>query len=245
MKKNFFPCLLLSGAMLLSLTACGGDDTQTTPTPDAEVTATPEIEATATPDITVPDESETPDDTLPDESETPAVETTPEATPEVSEKPAATPAPSEKPAETPAPTEKPAETPTPSAPAVENNATAAEVYTAVFAAANGAADFEVTDMIDTFYSVSLDDLADAVYYMPMTSANVEEIFIARVQSGKLSAVKSACEERLEQLKADAELYVATGAYVANAQIVTEGDWIMLCVCPDADAAVSAFRDSVK
>lgn len=235
MKKNLFPCLLLSGAMLLTLTACGGD-TQTTPTP--EVTVTPEIEATATPDITVPAESEVPDDTLPDESETPEVEVTPEATPEVSETPAATPAPSEKPAETPAPT------PTPEAPAAKAP-TAAEVYSSVFASANGAADFEVTDMIDTFYAVSLDDLADAVYYMPMTSANVEEIFIARVQSGKLSAVKTACEERLEQLKADAELYVASGVYVANAQIVTEGDWIMLCVCPDSDAAVSAFRDSVK
>lgn len=115
----------------------------------------------------------------------------------------------------------------------------------MFAAGGGAADFEVSDMIDSFYSVSMDDLVDGVFYMPMTSANVEEILIAHVKSGAMDSFKTACAERLEQLKSEAETYPVAGAYVANAQIVTEGNWIMLCICPDTDAAVTAFRNCVK
>ena len=123
--------------------------------------------------------------------------------------------------------------------------TAADVYGKVFAAADSTASMEASFVLEDFYALSESDLEDFVLYMPEMSTNIEEIFIAKVKSGKLDAVKAACAERQEAMAADAALYPATGAYVESYQLVTEGDWVLFCVCGDPAGAVTAFRDALK
>ena len=133
--------------------------------------------------------------------------------------------------------------PTPEAPA--KAVTAADVYGKVFAVADSAASMEASFVLEDFYTISESDLEDFVLYMPEMSTNIEEIFIAKVKSGKLDSVKAACEERQGMMAADAALYPATGGYVASYQLVTEGDWILFCICGNPDSAVTAFRDALK
>lgn len=123
--------------------------------------------------------------------------------------------------------------------------TAADVYGKVFAVADSVASMEVSFVLEDFYAISASDLEDFVLYMPEMSTNIQEIFIAKVKSGKLDSVKAACEERQQAMAADAALYPATGGYVESYQLVTEGDWLLFCVCGSPDSAVAAFRDALK
>ena len=132
---------------------------------------------------------------------------------------------------------------TPEAPAAA--VTAGSVYDKVFAVANSAASMEASFVLEDFYTISESDLEDFVLYMPEMSTSIEEIFIAKVKSGKLDAVKAACEARQQVMAADAALYPATGGYVESYQLVTEGDWLLFCVCGSPDSAVTAFRDALK
>ena len=133
--------------------------------------------------------------------------------------------------------------PTPEAPA--KAVTAADVYGKVFAVADSAAAMEASFVLEDFYTISESDLEDFVLYIPETSTTIEEIFIAKVKSGKMDSVKAACEERQGMMAEDAALYPATGGYVASYQLVTEGDWLLFCVCGSPDSAVTAFRDALK
>lgn len=127
---------------------------------------------------------------------------------------------------------------------IDKSPTAAEVYTAVSAAAGGtSATTNLTDSLDSFYDIQTSDLEDYVLYIPAISTTLEEIFVARVKPGKMDAVKSACQGRLQSLQEDAEIYPDTGAYVAEAKLVTNGNWVMLCVVPNASGAVDAFQSN--
>ena len=95
--------------------------------------------------------------------------------------------------------------------------------------------------LEEFYNLSASDLEDFVFYMPDMSATTEEIFIARVKSGKLDAVKSACQSRQQGMKEDAAIYPSAAAYVESSQIVTNGDWILFVVVAEPDSAVTAFN----
>ncbi len=100
--------------------------------------------------------------------------------------------------------------------------------------------------LDSYYPALTEaDFADFVLYVPEASANIEEILVAKVAAGKLDAVKKACESRIQGIKADAEQYAATGAYVDSYKLVTEGDWLLFCVCEKPADAVKAFQDAVK
>lgn len=139
-------------------------------------------------------------------------------------------------------------TPSSSAPAnatpVDKAPSAAEVYTTVSAAAGGtSATTNFTDSLDSFYDIQTSDLEDFVLYIPAISTTLEEIFVARVKPGKMDAVKSACQSRLQSLQENAEFYPDTGAYVSEAKLVTSGNWVMLCVVPNASGAVNAFQNS--
>ena len=95
--------------------------------------------------------------------------------------------------------------------------------------------------LEDFYSLSASDLEDFVFYMPDMSATTEEIFIAKVKSGKLDAVKSACQSRQQDLKDNGSMYPSAAVYVEASQIVTNGDWILFVVVAEPSAAVSAFN----
>ncbi len=99
--------------------------------------------------------------------------------------------------------------------------------------------------LDAYYNITAGDLEDFVLYMPDMSANIEEIFIAKVKSGKLDAVKAACEGRQKGMAEDAAFYPDTGTYVDSYQLVVSGDWVLFCVCENPDDAVTAFNDCTK
>lgn len=123
--------------------------------------------------------------------------------------------------------------------------TAEEVMAAVSAVAGGSAMEDFSFAVSEFYGDSEDNAEEFALYMPSMSSNIEEIFIARVKSGKMDDVKAACESRQKGMAEDAALYPDTGTYVSNYKLVTEGDWILFCVCENPDRAVEAFQNSIK
>jgi len=225
MDKNRFPALVLAGALTLTLAACGGKPAET-PTPAP--TDTPAISESAEPSVE------------PTESTEPAPTPTETVEVEPVESDAAAPTPGTvqvSPIVTPAPSAEPTAEP--------STLTAADVYAAVSAKAGGSAMVDSSFALDAYYNITADDLEDFVLYMPDMSANIEEIFIAKVKSGKLDAVKAACESRQKGMAEDAETYPATGAYVDSYKLVTNGDWVLFCVCENPDSAVTAFNDCTK
>lgn len=236
MKKRL-TALALTLCLAAGLCACAAGEPAPSdaPAPSPEVTATPEAE-------TLPEAEH---DTLPAGSEAPAQsgeagETNSGAAPG-SDAPAAEPSPT--PDLMAGPTAPPSQAPGEEAPA--KAVTAADVYAAVSAAAGVSYD-NSTDYIDSFYTtLDTGDLSDYVFYMPAMSGQIEEIFLARVSAGKLDAVKAACLDRQKAMAEDAAFYGATGAYVDSYQLVTQGDWVLFCVCEKAADAVSAFQDAAK
>lgn len=241
--KQRITALLLALGLTAGLAACSPKapvpDETVSPSPDATEMVSPTPDVTPDPDPTEGVSTQQPDVTeLPDKGTPP---------PEVTSVPIGDPT---APPDTAQPTPTPAETPAPEpaepsdTPSIANSA--GEVYAAVAkSAGDTTATMDASSVMENFYDLSADDLEDYVLYIPELSANIEEIFIVRAKPGKASAVKSACESRLAQLQEDAELYPATGAYVADYKLVTEGDWVLFCVCPDASGAVKAFQNSVK
>lgn len=100
-------------------------------------------------------------------------------------------------------------------------------------------------MVEEYYEGCEAEAADLAFYMPGESAVREEIFVARASGGAMDALKTICQARQADLEAEAKEYPAVGAYVKNARLVVEGDWLLFCVCADPDGAVEAFRNSVK
>lgn len=217
MKKYItLSALALTGAMIL--TACGPKEPDPTPTP--EITETPGVVESVQPTET-PEVSAEPQPTESASAVTPPAETD-------GVKPVETQTP------TPEPTAAPSEAP-------EASLTAADIYAKVSAVAGGNPMSDVGFALEDFYSLSASDLEDFVFYMPDMSATTEEIFIAKVKSGKLDAVKSACQSRQQDLKDNGSMYPSAAVYVEASQIVTNGDWILFVVVAEPSAAVSAFN----
>lgn len=237
--KHRVLALGLSFCLLTGLAACGGGkDGDVTPTPDPSQAVTDAPEGTLEPSATpIPDKG-TPAPSEPAEASPSA--TPDEESPAPSAKPSATPKPSAEP--TPAPTAEPEPSDTPSIaiPA------ASTVYDAVVkAAGDTTATMDASSVLDTFYSLSAGDVEDFAFYMPEFSTYTEEFFIARAKAGQVDSVKAACQSRLDGLKENGATYPATAIYLDSARIVTQGDWVMLCICPDVSGAVSAFQSAVK
>lgn len=242
MKQRITASLLALG-LTVGLAACAPKapvpDETVSPSPDPTEMVSPSPDVTPDPDPTEGVSTQQPDVTeLPDKGTPP---------PEVTSAPIGDPT---APPDTAQPTPTPAETPAPDpaepsdTPSIANSA--ANVYAAVAkSAGDTTATMDASSVMENFYDLSADDLEDYVLYIPELSANIEEIFIARAKSGKAGTVKSACEGRLAQLQEDADMYPATGAYVADYKLVAEGDWVIFCVCPDSAGAVKAFQSAVK
>ncbi len=268
MKLRLIP-LGLAACLTLSLAACGGGAPAESVPPSESAPATEAVAAvTETP---APSDATAPESAAPSGSAAPTPESSQEptpapdvpgetpseapipdkGTPPPSDTPAQTAQPSEQPSATPVasasptPTPEPSATPTPEPSTALAEATVAQVYAAVSEAAGVSYD-DMTAYVDAFYpGLDTGDLADYVFYQPSMSGHIEEIFIAKVNAGKMDAVKSACQSRQQGMVEDAEMYPDTGTYVASYQLVTEGDWLLFCVGANAADAVTAFQNAVK
>lgn len=245
--KERFTALALAGALVLALAACGGGSEQAAPTPGAAESASPSpapdgSAAPAPEGSPSADTEESLEPTRAPGSETPTPGATPSATPAQSGDPEET-DPGAVPGDT-VPAPGPGETPAPGE-APEKAVAAADVTAAVSAAAGVSYD-DTSAYLENFYTtLDAGDVADYALFMPPMSTQIEELFVAVVQSGKLDAVKSACLDRQAAMAEDAAFYGTTGQYVDGYRLVSEGDWLLFYVGPNADAAVSAFQDAVK
>lgn len=244
MKHRTLLTLAAAGALLLTLSACSPKEPEATPTPDPlptesmnVIVTTPEAQPTESMNVIVtspePDPTESVNVIAPEESDNPVKPL--ESQGPVQSHPVETQAP------TPEPTSEPE--PTPEAPAA--SLTAADAYAKVSAVAGGNAMSDMGFVLEEFYNLSTDDLEDFAFYMPEMSATNEEIFIAKVKSGKMDAVKEACESRHQGLKEEGAMYPTAAEYVESARIVTNGDWIMFAVVANPAEAESAFNDYTK
>lgn len=225
MKKISLSALALTGAMILTLAACGSKEPETTPTP--EVTDTPGVVESVTPTET-PEVSEEP---LPSESMdvvTPPAETDAVVKPLESQKPS-------EPSQEPAPSE---------APAGESKVQA--VWTAI-------SDRELPffqdlddDLLSDFYGVDPADLVEYICKIPFMNTQATEFFIAQVQPGKMDTVKAALEKRQADLAEQWSQYLPDQLeLVQNYKLVTNGDYILFAVAGCADEAVNEFNTYTK
>ena len=246
MNQNKFFALALCASLTLSLAACGSKDPDPTPDPSESTNAvvtTPEAQPTESTNVIVTTPEAQPTESVnvvapdPQPTESTNVISPEESKAPVQVKPLETQTPSKDPDPTPAPTEEP------EAPA--ETLTAADAYAKVSAVAGGNAMIDAGFVLTEFYNLSEDDLEDFVFYMAEMSATNEEIFIAKVKSGKMSDIQSACESRKQGLTEEAAIYPAAAAYVESSRIVVNGDWIMFAVVASPSEAESAFNDYTK
>lgn len=237
--KRRLTALLLALTLTAGLAGCSGGNPAegaVDPTPDATETITLAPDATPDPDpgvTAIPDKGTPPPETThhPDDH-------TPEATHHPDDHHTASPTPT------------PSETPAAEPPAPAQDTTAGGIFTlwaGTSSQSSGPAAnlSDMSSVMENFYDLSAGDLEDYVLYMPAMSSSMEEVFIAKAKSGKVSTVKSACQSRLEDLKEDAELYPATAGNLDNAKLETSGDWVLLAVSSDASRLVKVFKDAVK
>lgn len=240
--KQRITALLLALGLTVGLVACGNKQPEQTPGPSPTQAATQTPEGTQEPDVpSLPDKGTPPPE---DPSQSPDilrpgdpgyVDPDPTPAPDVTTSPQPTPTP----AATPEPTPEPSDTPSIAVPA------ASEVYAAVSAVTGSGNLTDMSEVMDQFYNISTGDLEDFVFYMPAMNATIEEIFIGRAKSGKVDAVKAACQSRLDGLKEDGEFYPDTGVYLDGAKLEVSGDWVILAVCDKPGDAVKAFQNAVK
>ncbi|MCI9264656.1 MAG: DUF4358 domain-containing protein [Oscillospiraceae bacterium] len=220
MKKISLPALALTGAMVLTLAACGSKEPEATPTP--EVTNTPEVVESVMP-------SETPE-VSPEVSESPEV-SAPEESGEAQDKPVET----QKPSQEPAPSEAPAE---------ESKVQAA--WTAI--SDRELPFFQDLDdsLLSDFYGVDPADLVEYICKIPFMNTQATEFFIAQVQPGKMDTVKAALEARQADLLEQWSQYLPDQLeLVKNYKLVTNGDYVMFAIADCAEEAVTAFNDCTK
>jgi len=222
MKKIFLPlpALALTGAMVLTLAACGNKAAET---PVPEDTATPQVTESVTP-------TETPE---------------PTAEPSESVEPAESDAPSTAPIPTPGSVQvAPIET----APAETGGETADE-GSKVQAVWDAIATRELPyfmdlddDLLSQLYGIDAADLVEYIGKMPLMNTQATEFFIAQVQPDKMDTVKAALEKRQADLEEQWKQYLPDQLeLVQNYKLVTSGDYILFAIAECADEAVNEFE----
>ena len=239
MKKNLLT-ILLALAMLLALTACGGEKEpapEEEKTPAEDVVIEPEV---VDPESDVPAEPTEEPDVAP---EMPTVgEETPEVTPEVE--------PEAKPEEKPA--DKPVEQPkpeAPSAPAAGQSADLQAFYESLLTTygENFPANMnmcEMQDVQDSFYpGLSAIGTNQLMIYQPMMGAVVCEIALAEVSNAAdVDAVKAIFQSRIDaQVDGGAWYPESIEGWKANSRVVANGNYVMMIAYSECDAVVDAFN----
>ena len=222
MKKIRLSALALTGAMVLTMTACSSKEPEATPTPEA--TSTPEAVESVTP-------TETPEAVTPDPDPTESTNiVTPPAETDAVVKPLETQAPA------PAPTEAPAET-----------SKVQAVWEAIATRELPFFDDSLDDQIlADFYGIDPADLVEYVWKMPFMNTQATEFFIAQVQPDKMDTVKAALENRQAALEEQWSQYLPDQLeLVKNYKLVSNGDYIMFAVTEYADEVVTEFNTYTK
>lgn len=229
MKKMSLSALALTGAMILTLAACGSKEPEATPTP--ETTDTPGVVESVAPTET-PEASEAP---LPSESMnvvTPPAETDAVVKPLETQKPA-------QPSQEPAPSEAPSQAP------AEGSKIQA-VWDAI--ATRELPYFQDLDdsLLSDFYGVDPADLVEYICKIPFMNTQATEFFIAQVQPGKMDTVKAVLEKRQADLEEQWSQYLPEQLeLVKGYKLVTNGDYIMFAVTDYADEVVTDFNTYTK
>ena len=218
MKKIRLSALALTGAMVLTMTACSSKEPEATPTP--EPTSTPEAVESVTP-------TETPQTVTPHPAPTQNHEI---GTPPTAVKPLETQTPA------PAPTEAPAGT-----------SKVQAVWEAIATRELPFFDDSLDDQIlADFYGIDPADLVEYVWKMPFMNTQATEFFIAQVQPDKMDTVKTALENRQAALEEQWSQYLPDQLeLVKNYKLVTNGDYIMFAVTEYADEVVTEFNTYTK
>ncbi|MEG2119150.1 MAG: DUF4358 domain-containing protein [Pseudoflavonifractor sp.] len=217
MNKKYLS-LTLAGVLSLSLLAgCGAPAEQPT-TPPATPPAT--VEPSALP------------------AETPALPET--SAPVETEKPSESAKPSDKPT-APKPTVKP-EAPKPST--KPETSAVQSVWTDISALDLPSLMDMDAELLKEFYGIDAADLTEYVAKMPMMSAHVTEFLIAKVASGKMDAVKKACEDRQAAL-AGMNQYPDNVVLVKDYQLVVNGDYILFAIDNYAGDMADIFNTYTK
>jgi hypothetical protein len=222
MKKFRFPALALAGALTLSLllAACGSSDAQSTPTP--EVTDTPDVVETVEASVE-PTDSALPKETPAEESKAPS-----QSAPAQSAAPSAS-----------TTTQAPSQAPAASSVSVES------IWDSISSAMELPAFMDMdADILSALYGIDESDLVEYVGKIPMMNVQATEFFIAKVQSGKMDAVKAGIAQRQADLVTQWESYLPEQLeLVKNYKLVTSGDYILFAISETADQAVSIFTES--
>ena len=222
MKKIRLSALALTGAMVLTMTACSSKEPEATPTP--EPTSTPEAVESVTP-------TETPETVTPDPDPTESTDiVTPPAETDTAVKPLETQTPAPDPTEAPAGTSK-----------------VQAVWEAIATRELPFFDDSRDDQIlADFYGIDPADLVEYVWKMPFMNTQATEFFIAQVQPDKMDTVKAALENRQAALEEQWSQYLPDQLeLVKNYKLVTNGDYIMFAVTEYADEVVTEFNTYTK
>lgn len=245
MKKTRMSALALAGVMLLSLCACGAGESEPTPdpAPTGSVNVTPPPpEAPPSESVQVVTPSPEAESTQPGNDIPPEETDNPEYPPET-QSPAGTPEPTPVSEPTPTPTPEPTPAPTPEPAAV----TVARIWEDIAAGRDLPELMDLDDgLLDALYGIDAADLDEYVAKIPMMGTWATEFFLARVRPGKMEDVKAGVNARLSDLKGQWEQYLPDQrTLVDDAQVVESGDYILFCICADAQSAAGIFQDCTK
>ena len=96
------------------------------------------------------------------------------------------------------------------------------------------------------YGIDAADLESYVARIPMMNVHATEFFIAKVKDGRMDSVKEAIEKRQADLVTVWEQYLPEQyELVQNYKLETEGNYVLFCVCAQADEVVGLFHDAAK
>lgn len=96
------------------------------------------------------------------------------------------------------------------------------------------------------YGIDAADLESYVARIPFMNVHATEFFIAKVKDGKLDTVKEALTKRQASLDEQWSQYLPEQyELVQNYKLETEGNYVLFCVCAQADEVVGLFRDAAK
>lgn len=102
------------------------------------------------------------------------------------------------------------------------------------------------DLLTALYGLQAGDLVEYIGKIPAMNVQATEFFIAQVQPGKMDTIKAGILKRQADLQAEWEQYLPEQLeLVKNYKLVTNGDYVLFAVSPEADAAANAFQSCTK
>lgn len=102
------------------------------------------------------------------------------------------------------------------------------------------------ETLQFLYGIDPADLESYVARTPFMNVHATEFFIAKVKEGQMDSVKEAIENRQAALDEQWSQYLpAQYELVQNYKLETVGNYVLFCVCAQADEVVQLFHDAAK